>query len=146
MNEPDHNPTPQQLEDIVRQLDRRDVAHWLPEMKWGKPVYEYLKTALLSEEINVNQIQNVMIALFKLRFHGNSEEVLRLYMRFVDDDRLKVRSKAVRLAVSLARMHLDYPNHAAPLEPEDRARIEGALSRGVDAQTEGLARSILGGA
>ena len=146
MNESDSNPTPKQLKDIVRKLNRRNIVTWLPEMKWGKPVYEYLKVALVSDEVNVNQTLNIMHALFRLRFHGNSEEVMRLYLRFVGDDRLKVRSKAVQLAVGLSGLHAHYPNLSVPLKPENRSLIEAALSRGVDVQTAKFARNILGSA
>lgn len=144
MTDPDSNPTQKQLNEIIRKLNRRNIVTWLPEMKWGKPVYEYLKTALVSDEVNANQTRNIMHALFRLRFHGDSEEVMRLYMRFVDDDRLKVRSKAIQLAVGLSALYAEYPRLSVPLKPEDRHRIEAALNRGVDTQTAMFARDILG--
>lgn len=132
-----------QLREMIRQLDRRDIVKWVPEMKLGKPAYEHLKTALFSPQSTANQIRNIMHALYVMRFHGNPAEVLQLCMRFVEDDRIKVRSKAVHLAVAMYMTHRDYPKHAAPLLGEDLWRVKAALVRGVEKDVDRFAREIL---
>lgn len=143
MNEPDPFQTPKQLRELVRKLDRKDIVNWLPEMKLGKPAYEHLKATLLSADISENQVRNILHALFQLRFHGTSEEVMQIYMDFAADDRIAVRSKAVQLALGLSALSRHYPRLAVPLKHEDVSRIEAALRRGVDPQTLAFARKVL---
>lgn len=124
MPAPDENlSTEKTLREIVRQLDRRDNVPWLADMKLGRPVYDHLMAIALDTKLTQNQTRNILNALFRLRTHGTSEDVMRLYMAFVEDHRIKIRSRAVVLAIGLAKLHVNYPKYGAPLTIADLTKI-----------------------
>ena len=54
---------------LLQKLDRKATISWLPEMKAGRPVYDYLRRSLESEDLSRHQKANILHALFRLRSH-----------------------------------------------------------------------------
>ena len=133
-----------QLRELVRKLDRRDIVSWVPEMKLGKPAYLHLMGVMRKGELTENQTRNALHALFRLRGHGDETELLSLYLKFVADERIKVRSDAVKLVIGLVKMDKAMKRNRELLRAEDFRSLRSALDRGVEKPVEELARGFIG--
>lgn len=133
-----------QLRELLRKLDRRDIVSWVPEMKLGKTAYLHLMDALGVGALTENQSRNALHALFRLRGHGDEMELLRLYMNFVADARIQVRSEAVKLAIGLVKMRKVIKCDDEILLPSDLELIHAALLRGLVPPVEELAKGFIG--
>ena len=100
------------LDNLLRQLDRKTDISWLPEMKLGRPAYDCIRKALLTGTLTANQQRNALHALFRLLSHASDQEVFELYVQFTNHPNKKIRSAAEILA-----------------EPNDSAFIHAYLSR-----------------
>ena len=133
-----------QLRELLRKLNRRNVVSWVPEMKLGKPAYLHLMQALRGGQVTDNQVRNALHALFRLRGYGDEVELLRLYINFVADNRIKVRSEAVKLTIGLVKMHKAMKRRGEILLLSDFESLRVALQRGIEKPVEELTKNFLG--
>ena len=88
-------PTP--LDNLLLQLNRRNIVDWVPEMKLGRPAYDHIRKAIEGGGFSINQMRNGLHALFRLRDHATWQEVFDIFVRFSTHENQKVRSEAVKL-------------------------------------------------
>jgi len=130
-------------DNLLRQLDRRQIIKWIPEMNLGRPVYDRIHAAVESGNLTTNQLRNALHALFRLQHHGSWQEVFDLSVRFAEHEKKGVRTEAVKLAVGSLRFHKHYPLQALTASGQDIAALRRALDMGVDPQIAELAREVL---
>jgi hypothetical protein len=95
----------EQFQRMMAKLDRRNIVGWAPEMRAGRPAYLYLLKAVQGGFLTQNQLINALHALYQLRFHGDYEELIKLFLKMIRDDRIKVRSQAVKMVIAVAVLH-----------------------------------------
>jgi len=127
---------------LLQKLDRKATISWLPEMKAGRPVYDYLRRSLESEDLSRHQKANILHALFRLRSHGSDEEVFSTIARFSCDPEERVRSASVTLLIGMVKLHA----FRAPFfSDEILQKVESALQLGLSHNVASLARGFLQG-
>jgi hypothetical protein len=131
------------LDNILRQLDRRQIVDWIPEMKLGRPAYDHIRAAVENSRLTTNQLRNALHALFRLRDHGGWQEVFDLFVRFAEHEKKGVRTEAVKLAVGSLRFHKHYPLKPLTASEQDIAALRHAVDMGVDPQIAELAKEVL---
>lgn len=131
------------LDNLLRQLDRRQIVDWVPEMKLGRLAYDHIRAAVESGSLTTNQLRNALHALFRLRDHASWQEVFDLFVRFAEHEKKGVRTEAVKLAVGSLRFHRHYPLKPLTASEQDTAALRRALEKGVDPQIAALTKEVL---
>jgi hypothetical protein len=131
------------LDNLLLQLDRRNIIDWVPEMKLGKPAYDHIRTAMEGGDLSINQIRNGLHALFRLRDHASWQEVFDIFVRFSEHENQKVRTEAVKLAVGSLRFSRNYPLQPLSASQQDIATLRKAVGTGVEQRIAQLAKEIL---
>ncbi len=131
------------LDKLVADLNRREIVSWLPDMKIGRPAYDHIRAALEGGKLTPNQLRNGMHALFRLRDHGEEQEVFDLFVRLSAHPEKKVRTEALQLAIGLLRLRAKYPRRSLAVSSEDHLAFRSAIARGVSPQVKELARVFL---
>jgi hypothetical protein len=87
-----------QLEHILRQLNRKVLVPWVTEMQLGKPVYDFLLSAV-QRPLTKHQRANLLVALYRLKGHGRMRICFRhsLIMRLT-----RIRGFVARLFLCLS--------------------------------------------
>jgi hypothetical protein len=134
-------PTP--LDNLLLQLNRRNIVDWVPEMKLGRPAYDHIRKAIEGGGFSINQMRNGLHALFRLRDHATWQEVFDIFVRFSTHENQKVRSEAVKLAVGSLRFSRNYPLQPLSASQQDLATLRKAVETGVEPRTAQLAKEIL---
>jgi hypothetical protein len=129
-----------QLDALVRKLDRTTTVDWVDEMRIGKPTYDHLLGALRKGVFNRNQTANGLHALFRLRSHGDDEEVFSVLMAHVRHSEIRVRTEAATLAVGLIKLN----GFRVPFLSETALGTLGAgVQMGLRRDAEALVRDFL---
>src|SRR5260370_13387069 len=90
-------------ENLLEQLDKREMIDWALELKNGKEAYAFLMRALGSDALNINQTRNGLHALFLIHGHGNNSDILQKFVEFATHPDKEIRSEAVQLAIGLVQ-------------------------------------------
>ena len=123
---------PSSLDNLLLQLNRRNIVDWVPEMKLGRPAYDHIRTAIESGHLSINQIRNGLHALFRLRDHASWQEVFDMFVRFSMHENQKVRTEAVKLAVGSLRFSRNYPLQPLSASQQALATLRKAVEAGVE--------------
>jgi hypothetical protein len=126
-------------ENLLTQLDRRDIIDWALELKNGKEAYAFLMQTVGTPKLNVGQTRNGLHALFRIYRHGSAADVLQKFVDLAANADQEVRSEAVQLAIGMVR----FCNHAgnAPLslsKTQERV-LRDATARGLTKKVAELA-------
>jgi len=133
-----------QFLEALKSLDRRDIVSGVPGDIRGCKMYEFLVEALEKYPLSENQIRNLLHVLYRLRAQGTETELLRIYLQYSQDERIRVRSVAITLAIAIVRMHKWLKRPGEILSLPDLAKLRAALERGVEKQAEDYQREFLG--
>lgn len=134
----------EELNNLLRHLDRKALASWVPEMKLGRPAYDFIRNALLGSTLTTNQQRNALRALVRLCSHASDQDVFRLYVQFSSHPNKKVRSEAVKLGIGLLRFRSNLEHISSPFATDsDIAAFRHALDLGIDQTVDALAREFL---
>jgi hypothetical protein len=129
-----------QLEHILRQLNRRILVPWVTEMRLGKPVYDFLLSAVRERPLTKHQRANLLVALYRLKGHGKDEDVLPIFIEHATHTEIRVRGQAISLLIGLMREHNFIPPY---LTDESVSAIRSGVSMGLYENSERVARSFL---
>src|SRR6516165_1921291 len=128
----------QQLESLVRDLNRKIPITWVSGMRLGKAAYDYLITRIQTNHLTRHQIANGLIALFRLRMRGNEGELFTLLRKLATHKEVRVRNQAVSLLIGMMKLHkLQSPTQLNTCIDE----INGALTLGLNPQVTSLVRT-----
>jgi hypothetical protein len=65
---------------LLEELDHDAIINWAIELKNGVEAYFFLMRTVGTNALNVRQTLNGLHALFKIRSHGDSNDVLQKYV------------------------------------------------------------------
>jgi len=138
------SPVNEDLNNLLRQLDRKANVSWLPEMKLGRPAYDCIRQALLSGTLTANQQRNALRALSRLRSHASDQEVFQLCVQFANHPDKRVRSTAVQLGIGLLRLRRILEYITTPVATDsDITTFRHALDLGIEQSVDTLLREYL---
>lgn len=130
----------QELQSLIRKLDRTQTLDWVEEMRLGKPAYDHLLASVRGAHLNRNQTANALHALFRLRPHGDEEEVFDLLRNHTSHSEIRVRSEAVKLLIGMMKLHELQP----PFSPTTcSAEIKAAITSGLYHDVASLANDFM---
>lgn len=132
-----------EIDSLLRALDRRQIQDWIPELRLGKPAYDVLLQKLDDGSLTENQTRNALHALFRIRGFGDETIALRLFAKLAVDPREKVRTEAVKLVIGLLRLR---KAKELPIDEETRKAAHDGWRMGVEKSVSELAESFFGGA
>lgn len=130
-------------QNLLRELNQRGEFNWALELKNGKEAYAFLMRAVGGPELSVTQTRNGLIALFRIRDHGTSSEVLQKFVETSANPNKRIRSKAVGLAIGLARFSGEWEKVPALLSVDQEQILRKALALGVTKKVEKSAEKYL---
>ena len=133
------------LDRLVAGLNRREIIDWLPEMKLGRPALDRIRSEIAGDRFTSNQLRNGMHALFRLREHGEEQEIFDLFVQLSASSEKQVRSEAVQLAIGLLRLQRVQPRRPLSATPVHFAALRRAIDLGVSSKVEALAREFMPG-
>lgn len=134
----------QALDELMRKLNTRRRVEWAEEMKLGRPALERLVQELNGKALTEWQLRNALLAVFRLRHHGDEGALFRLLLVHATDPRIKIRSTAATLAIGLLRLK---EGVAADFRGvDDHAHVlRQALERGLENDAAKLVEDFLVG-
>lgn len=128
---------------LLEELDQHAIINWAVELKNGKEAYEFLMRTIGSDALNVRQTLNALHALFKIRGHGDSKDLLQKYVDLFGHSVLSIRSEAVQLAIGLVRFSRRYDKEPLFLSEEQRLAVRSAMARGLTNKVSSVAAEFL---
>ncbi|HUB68500.1 MAG TPA: hypothetical protein VL981_13530 [Candidatus Methylacidiphilales bacterium] len=131
-------------EELFQSLDNPEVLRWVPQLKYGKPAYSAIVDALKNNKLNAVQTRNALHALFRIRLHGSSKEVLDTFVEFSQVSNVSIRSEAVQLAIGLVRFSQKVNDHPVAFSKEQIASLKHAVALGLKHDVHKLAVEYLG--
>lgn len=132
-------------DNLLKSLDSPELVHWVPEMKNGPDAYAYLKDALQRRALTTNQMKNSIHAIFRLRAHGSSFDVLNVLVGLTRDPELVVRSEAVQVAIGLVRFSAAMEKIPVLFSDQQIASIRSAVQAGVTPEVKKQVEEYLEG-
>jgi hypothetical protein len=128
-----------QLELLLQKLNRKRLVDWVEEMKLGKPAYDHLLVRLGDEGMTRWQRANALVALYRLKSHGNEQEAFAVFLRHAEHRDIRVRSQAVKLVAGTIKSH----KFKEPFFGKGKETIVAALGLGLDRDTMALAKKVI---
>jgi hypothetical protein len=128
---------------LLRELNQHGEFNWALELKNGKEAYAFLMSVVGGPELNVTQTRNGLIALFRIRDHGTGSEVLQKFVETSAHPNKRIRSKAVGLAIGLARFSAQCERVPVLLSASQERILREALLLGVTKKVEKFAEKYL---
>ncbi len=135
-------------EKLLNELDRNPdqiPRFWATELKNGKDAYAFLTKAIRSSELNVDQMRNALHALFRIRGHGSSSDVLEIFVELASHPNREIRSEAVQLAIGLVRFINDAEKIQMRLSDKQEESLRAAVAVGLTPKVAELAANFLKG-
>lgn len=125
---------------LLKTLQRRDLPMEVrsPFYDLGKSAYEQLFASLNLKELTDLQIGNMLRLLLDLRAVGDREELFDKLLEFALEDRVRVRSAAIRIILTIL-YNSDPParkEFQRVHDPEVLEVVRKALALGLDRPTE----------
>ena len=130
-------------ENLLKQLDQREIIDWALELKHRKEAYALLIRALRRSELNVNQTRNALHALFRIGYHEHGSDVLQAFVEMANHADQAIRSEAVQLAVGLVRWSSKWEHTPLVLSDEQKLVLRQSVARGLSRKVTELAQSFL---
>ena len=131
---------PLSSDNLLKQLNQRKIIDWALELNNGPESYQFLLTALKEDCLNINQTRNALHALFRIRRHGDSAEVLHAFVESAKNPILGIRSEAIQLVIGVVKFSHLYPEPRKLQLSKDQLRtIKGARIAGLSRKVERLA-------
>jgi hypothetical protein len=131
---------PLSSQNLLKELkQRRGDFNWALELKNGKESYAFLMHVIGTSELNVIQTRNGLHALFKIRGHGSTSEVLRKFVDLSTNPNQWIRSEAVELAIGLAKISAKCEKVPALLSPDQERTLRNAMGLGLSKKVTRLA-------
>jgi hypothetical protein len=127
---------------LLKQLDQINIIDWALELKHGKEAYIFLMQEVKSGQLNVNQTRNALHALFRIRYHGSSADVLQAFIDMADHPDISIRSEAVQLAIGLVRFTNKMEKNPLVLSETQERTLRKAVVRGLSAKVTELANEF----
>ena len=116
---------------LLESLESPEIRDWHLELKHGLEAYAFLIDAIRRRTLSSNQMRNALHALFLIRGHGSSEEVLDVLVDASLDHDCLVRSEAVQLALGLEWFSASYEKKPVVLSEEHKRRLKLSFEEGL---------------
>lgn len=132
------------FERLLLELNRRDILRFLPPIQSSEATFLFLLDALERRDLSQNQIRNALHVLYKLKGWGSEKQLLKIYIHFAHDERVKVRTEALTLVVAIISMHKVLRRQGELLSVSELTELRSVLSRGVEKKAEEYLKKYLG--
>lgn len=126
-----------------RRLSPKDKEQFI---KSGRFAYEYLIEKLDSPQLTDYQVIHALEILMGMRYIGEPSEAIAKILALTQDERIRVRSAAANMAISLLRQseHCGTPSHQLNRQ-KLQDTIARALAIGLDASSTSYALDFISG-
>jgi hypothetical protein len=136
------------LDKLLKQINGRSLdstaKHQFIEI--GRPAYEYLIEQIDNHQLTDYQVINALAIAVEMRYFGEPTQVIDKILDLVQDSRIRVRSWASHLAISLLRQSEQCQTPAFHLGREMlKPLIKTAISMKLEPNTMSYAQDFLQG-
>jgi hypothetical protein len=131
---------------LLRRLHSRSLDPSLEEefMKTRESSYDFLLEQLENKSLTDYQMMNILAILVKMMYVRSPENLIQKILNLLQDRRMKVRSMASNITISLLRRSEACEIPSYQLERERlKSLIKSAVLMGLDKSSESYALSFL---